>query len=146
MTVITTQPVGTFIHIPKNAGVAISQWLTHNVHGSYLFQQQHGGKHAKQKRIKKWMEIHFRQKHLYFYDFQHRHLYSRSSHDNLLQTHLSKTSLLNFFSRIYLGFKPYVGQELMLTYELSLFQCECLLLICKLYLIFGAFDSLCLMG
>ena len=58
---LITKPTGTFIHIPKNAGVAISQWLTHNVQGSYLFQQQHGGKHAAQKRIKKWMDADQRQ-------------------------------------------------------------------------------------
>ena len=61
MTVVITKPTGTFIHIPKNAGVAISQWLTHNVQGSYLFQQQHGGKHAAQKLIKKWMDADQRQ-------------------------------------------------------------------------------------
>ena len=54
MTVLVKDPATTFIHIPKNAGVAISNWLIGNVHGSYLLSKQHGGKHAKQDRIEKY--------------------------------------------------------------------------------------------
>ena len=61
MTVIMTKPTGTFIHIPKTAGVAVSQWLKDNANGSWLLEHQHGGKHAPQKRIKKWMDAEQRQ-------------------------------------------------------------------------------------
>lgn len=53
MTIVVKDPQSTFIHIPKTAGVAMSQWLINNVSGSYLLQKQHGGKHAAQKRIRK---------------------------------------------------------------------------------------------
>ena len=56
MTVLVNDPQVTFIHIPKNAGVAISQWLINNVNGSYFLKQQHGGKHANQTRIKRYAD------------------------------------------------------------------------------------------
>jgi len=34
MTVITTKPTGTFIHIPKNAGVAITPGLDFGIHAA----------------------------------------------------------------------------------------------------------------
>ena len=56
MTIIVKDPQTTFIHIPKNAGVAISRWLVMNVHGSYFLDRQHGGKHANQTRIKRYAD------------------------------------------------------------------------------------------
>jgi len=56
MTVLVNDPQVTFIHIPKNAGVAISQWLINHVNGSYFLKQQHGGKHANQTRIKRFAD------------------------------------------------------------------------------------------
>ena len=56
MTILVRDPATTFIHIPKNAGVAISQWLINNVNGSYFLEKQHGGKHANQIRIKRFAD------------------------------------------------------------------------------------------
>jgi hypothetical protein len=49
MTILVTKPTGTFIHIPKNAGVAISQWLTIMSMEHIFTSKQHGGKHAGKK-------------------------------------------------------------------------------------------------
>lgn len=61
MTVIVREPATTFIHIPKNAGVAISNWLIEYVHGSWLLKENHGGKHADQTRIQRYCNADQRQ-------------------------------------------------------------------------------------
>lgn len=55
MTIIVNKPQATFIHIPKTGGVSISRWLVSNASGSHL-SKGHGGKHAEQRQIQKYMD------------------------------------------------------------------------------------------
>ena len=55
MTVTTSNPQATFIHIPKNAGTSITHWLISYTNTSQPMEKVHGGKHADQYRVEKFL-------------------------------------------------------------------------------------------